>query len=141
VQRLADSSRNATTQIETLIANIQIETQDSVQTVNQATEAVTNESHTIEGAGALMLETQQTVASLAETVAGIDERARSQVDSNRALIERVESMRASTLETMDQITHQTQVTSNLVNYSRELLETIQLFRLPGPSEPIRSILA
>ncbi|EXJ14742.1 methyl-accepting chemotaxis protein [Imhoffiella purpurea] len=135
VQRLADSSRNATNQIETLIANIQVETQDSIQTVNDATEAVTRESHTVESAGELMLETQQTAASLAETVSRIDERAQSQVVSNRALMERVESMRAGTLETTEQIDQQTLETGSLVGYSRQLLETIQLFRLPGPQAP------
>lgn len=133
VQRLADSSRNATNQIETLIANIRVETQDSIQTVNQATEAVGSESRSIEGAGELMLETQETAANLAGAVRQINEQAQAQVETNRALMERVDSVRASTLETTDQIDHQTRETNSLVGYSKQLLEAIQLFRLPAPA--------
>lgn len=135
VQRLADSSRSATSQIETLIANIQVETQDSIQTVNEATEAVGTESRTIESAGEMMLETQQTTANLAEAVRQIDDRAQAQVEANRSLMERVDSMRASTVETTDQLDHQTSETSKLVDDSKSLLEAIQLFRLPAPAKP------
>jgi len=132
VQRLADSSRNATNQIATLIRNIQIETQDTIQTVNQATEAVGNESRTVEGAGDRMLATQQTTANLADAVQQIDARAQAQVDANRKLMERVVSMRASTVETTDQIDQQTRKTLSLVDYSKQLLDAIGLFRLPPP---------
>lgn len=134
VQRLADSSRNATSQIETLIDNIQVETQDSIQTVNEAIEDVGIESRTIESAGELMHETQQTTANLAEAVREIDARAQAQVESNRALMERVDSMRASTLETTDQIDHQADETTRLVDDSKSLLEAIALFRLPAPGQ-------
>ncbi|NEX19297.1 hypothetical protein G3480_03045 [Thiorhodococcus mannitoliphagus] len=135
VQRLADSSRSATSQIETLIANIQVETQDSIQTVNEATEAVGTESRTIENAGELMLETQQGTAKLAEAVRQIDARAQAQVEANHTLMDRVASMRASTVETTDQLDHQTRETNQLVDDSKSLLEAIQLFRLPAPAKP------
>ena len=133
VQRLADSSRNATGQIETLIANIQVETQDSIETVNQATEAVGVESRTIESAGEQMLETQEITGNLVAAVRQIDASAQAQVAANRKLMERVDSMRASTLETTDQLVHQTRETNGLVGYSHQLLEAIQLFRLPAPA--------
>lgn len=131
VQRLADNSRNATNEIASLIANIQIETADSIQTVNQTTEAVGLGSRTIEGAGELMLQTAQTTAELAAAVHQIDERAQAQVGANRKLMERVDSMRASTQETTDQLDHQTRETNSLVGYSVQLLTAIQLFRLPS----------
>jgi methyl-accepting chemotaxis protein len=133
VQRLADSSRAATSQIATLIANIQVDTSDTVQTVNQATEAVSTESRSIEGAGERMQEIQRTTADLSEAVRQIDERAQAQVAANRKLMERVDSMRAGTVETTDQIDHQTQETSSLVGYSNQLLDAIGLFRLPPPA--------
>ena len=133
IQRLADNSRASTSQIATLIANIQVETSDTVQTVNQATEAVGNESRSIEGAGERMQEIQQTTANLTDAVRQIDERAQTQVTANRRLMERVESMRTGTLETTDQIDHQNRETNSLVRYSNQLLETIGLFRLPPPA--------
>lgn len=132
VQRLADSSRSATSQIETLIANIRVETLDSIQTVNEATEAVGIESRSIEGAGDLMLKTQQTTANLADAVRQIDARAQAQVDANRTLMERADAMRATIVETTDQLDHQTQETNSLVEYSRQLMQAIALFRLPAP---------
>ncbi|WP_295388081.1 methyl-accepting chemotaxis protein [uncultured Thiodictyon sp.] len=133
VQRLADSSRQATNQIATLIRNIQVETQDTMQTVNQATEAVGNESRVIEGAGDRMLATQQTTVNLAEAVRQIDASAQTQVAANRTLMTRVDAMRASTVETTDQIDQQAQETNSLVGYSRQLLDSIGLFRLPPPA--------
>jgi methyl-accepting chemotaxis protein len=141
VQRLADSSRQATNQIATLIRNIQVETQDTIQTVNQATEAVGSESRTIEGAGDRMLATQQTTANLAEAVRQIDASAQAQVAANRTLMTRVDTMRASTVETTDQIDQQAKETNSLVGYSRQLLDSIGLFRLPAAtptSEPGRT---
>ncbi|MBK1716422.1 methyl-accepting chemotaxis protein [Thiocystis violacea] len=140
VQRLADSSRGATSQIETLIANIQVETLDSIQTVNEATEAVGTESRTVEGAGELMLATQRNTTDLAEAVRQIDARAQAQVDANRALMERVESMRASSVETTDQLDHQALETNRLVDDSEQLIKAIALFRLPTPAkanEPVQ----
>jgi hypothetical protein len=54
------------------------------------------------------------------------------VDANRKLMERVVSMRASTVETTDQIDQQTRKTLSLVDYSKQLLDAIGLFRLPPP---------
>lgn len=139
VQRLADSSRSATGQIETLIANIQVETQDSIQTVNEATEAVGTESRTIEHAGELMRETQHSTATLAEAVSDINARAQAQVELNRVLMEQVESMRSSTTETTVQLDHQTEETKRLVDDSRSLLEAIALFRLPAPAKRVQDL--
>ncbi len=138
VQRLADSSRHATSQIATLIRNIQVDTQDTIQTVNQATEAVGSESRTIESAGERMLATQQATIKLVDAVRQIDDRAQHQVGANRTLMLRVESMRASTLETTAQINQQAQATNNLVTYSQQLLDSIGLFRLPAPAVPLTS---
>ncbi|MBK1693589.1 hypothetical protein CKO09_02385 [Chromatium weissei] len=133
VQRLADSSRNATSQIATLIRNIQVETQDTIYTVNQATEAVSQESRAIEGAGERMLATQQTTANLVEAVRQIDERAQTQVVANQSLMTRVNAMRASTVETTEQINQQALETNSLVSYAKQLLDSIGLFRLPAPA--------
>lgn len=134
VQRLADSSRNATSQIATLINNIQVETSDTIQTVNQATEAVGRESRTVENAGLQMQDTQQANATLADAVRQIYARSQAQVEANRTLMSRVEIMRSSTVETTDQLDQQTQETNRLVSYADELIEAIQLFKLPEPSD-------
>jgi len=138
VQRLADSSRNATSQIAALISNIQIETSDTIQTVNQATEAVGTESRTVESAGERMKETQKATANLARAVEQIDARSREQVKANRKLLETVDAMRARTVETTEQLDQQTNETSQLFDDSKELMTAIELFRLPGQTLAVQT---
>jgi methyl-accepting chemotaxis protein len=140
VQRLADSSRNATSQISSLVNNIQVETSDTIQTVNQATDAVALRSRTVEQAGSQMEETQQTNAQLAEAVQQIYERSQAQAEANHQIVERVDAMRAGTVETMGQIEEQEQQTHQLVRSADDLLRSIAQFKLPdtGPTQPARS---
>ncbi len=140
VQRLADSSRNATSQISSLVNNIQVETSDTIQTVNQATDAVALRSRTVEQAGSQMEETQQTNAQLAEAVQQIYERSQAQAEANHQIVERVDAMRGGTVETMGQIEEQEQQTHQLVRSADDLLRSIAQFKLPdtGSTQPARS---
>ncbi len=130
VQRLADSSRNATSQIASLIRNIQVETADTIATMNHATEAVGRESRTVEDAGVQMQETQKTTINLAQAVQEIYAKSQAQVEGNRQLMGSVDSMRASTAETTDQLDQQTAQTHRLVEFADQLLKSINLFKLP-----------
>jgi len=138
VQRLADNSRTATSQIANLIGNIQVETGDAIQTVNQATETVTAQSATVERASDQMRLTQQKNATLAEAVQKIFDRSRYQAAANSRLLEQIGSMRAGTTETTSQLVQQTEQTNRLVAFSGQLLEAIRLFRVPALEAPAAS---
>jgi methyl-accepting chemotaxis protein len=68
VQRLAESSRQATQQIAQLVNNIQIETADTINTVNKTISQVVAGSELAAKSGQQMRETQQSTASLVELV-------------------------------------------------------------------------
>ncbi len=132
VQRLADSSRSATSQIADLVGNIQVETSDAIQTVNQAIETVTEQSRTVESAGEQMRITQGKNNTLADSVQQIFARSQNQAAANSRLLEQIGSMRAGTTETTNQIAEQSEHTKRLAGYAEEMLEAIQMFKLPKP---------
>jgi methyl-accepting chemotaxis protein len=137
VQRLADSSRSATSQIADLIGNIQVETSDAIQTVNQAIETVTDQSRTVESAGEQMRLTQGKNDTLADSVQQIFARSQSQAAANSRLLEQIGSMRAGTTETTNQIAEQSEQTKRLAGFAEELLQSIRLFKLPElVTEPV-----
>jgi hypothetical protein len=79
VQRLAESSRQATQQIAQLVNNIQIETSDTINTVNKTISQVVLGSEIAARSGAQMRETQQSTASLVELVKRITSSAQVQM--------------------------------------------------------------
>ena len=71
VQRLAENSRQATGQIANLVQNIQVETNDTIATVNKTIEQVVKESELAHNAGERMRETHEATARLVRLVATI----------------------------------------------------------------------
>ena len=73
VQRLAESSRNATQQIGTLVNNIQLETNETISTVNRTIDQVVQGSQQAQKAGEQMRLTQDITAKLVAQVRRIAE--------------------------------------------------------------------
>ena len=71
VQRLAENSRQATGQIANLVQNIQVETNDTIATVNKTIDQVVKESELAHNAGERMRETHEATARLVRLVATI----------------------------------------------------------------------
>ncbi|HRF44544.1 MAG TPA: methyl-accepting chemotaxis protein [Candidatus Competibacteraceae bacterium] len=130
VQRLAENAREATSQIATLVSNIQIETADTVNAMNAAISQVVDGSRLAEQAGEQMQRTQETTAELVVTVRQIASRSQDQARVSSELVNRAEQIQASTQETSRQLLEQTVQTTNLVEYARNLLNSVRLFRLP-----------
>lgn len=130
VQRLAESSRDATSQIAGLVKNIQIETADTMETMNQATSEVAEQSRLAEQAGEQMQRTRSTTAVLADSVIEIFNSSQVQAQTSNELLERIEAMRAGSEETSQQLVAQTEETGRLVEYSDGLVGAVQLFKVP-----------
>ena len=130
VQRLAENAREATSQIATLVSNIQIETADTVNAMNAAISQVVDGSRLAEQAGEQMQRTQETTTELVVTVRQIASRSQDQARVSSELVNRAEQIQASTQETSQQLLEQTVQTTNLVEYARNLLNSVRLFRLP-----------
>ena len=68
VQRLAENARDATSQIATLVSNIQVETADTVGTMNKVITQVVEGTKLAEEAGVQMERTKDTTEELVESV-------------------------------------------------------------------------
>ena len=131
VQRLAENAREATSQIATLVSNIQIETADTVNAMNAAISQVVDGSRLAEQAGDQMKRTQETTAELVAAVQQIASRSQEQARVSNELLDRAQQIQESTRQTSQQLQEQTVQTTNLVEYARSLLNSVRVFRLPA----------
>ncbi len=130
VQRLAESSRNATSQISALVKNIQVETNDTIATMDKTIGQVVEGSRLAERAGEQMKDTQNTTANLVQVVEQIAMASRQQAQISNDLRERAGTIQISTQETGRQLEEQTIQTSRLVDFSKQLIESVRVFKLP-----------
>ena len=131
VQRLAENAREATSQIATLVSNIQIETADTVNAMNAAISQVVDGSRLAEQAGDQMKRTQETTTELVVAVQQIASRSQEQARVSNELLDRAQQIQQSTRQTSQQLQEQTVQTTNLVEYARSLLNSVRVFRLPA----------
>jgi len=130
VQRLAESSRQATQQIAQLVNNIQIETADTINTVNKTISQVVAGSELAAKSGQQMRETQQSTASLVELVKRITSSAQVQMKITTELRNRVHQIGASTEKTAAEILLQAEATADLSKSADRLVESVRVFKLP-----------
>src|SRR5688572_29172794 len=130
VQRLAESSRQATQQIAQLVNNIQIETADTINTVNKTISQVVSGSELAAKSGQQMRETQQSTASLVELVKRITSSAQVQMKITTELRNRVHQIGASTEKTAAEILLQAEATADLSKSADRLVESVRVFKLP-----------
>ncbi len=130
VQRLAESSRNATSQISALVKNIQLETNETIATMDKTIGQVVGGSQLAERAGEQMKDTQDTTSNLVQVVAQIAMASRQQAQISNDLRERAGTIQLSTQETARQLEEQTIQTDRLVEFSKQLIESVRVFQLP-----------
>ncbi len=130
VQRLAESAREATLEISTLVNNIQVETADTVATMNDAISQVVDGTKLAEQAGLRMQETEKSTSELVAMVQQIAKRSRDQAVMSSDLRGRAEQIVTGTQETNDRLREQTTDTNQLVEFSQKLLAAVSVFKLP-----------
>ena len=130
VQRLAESSRNATEQIATLVNNIQVETNETINTVNKTIEQVVAGSEPAQKAGEQMRRTQEITAQLVEQVRHIAGASEQQKAMSAQLLEAVQKIGSSTENTAEQIQAQNRETDSLLDTARQLVDSVSVFKLP-----------
>ena len=129
VQRLAESSRNATQQIGTLVGNIQLETNETIATVNRTISQVVLGSEQAQKAGEQMRLTQEITGELVAQVRRIAASSESQKVVSAELLKSVQGIGASTERTAQQIESQNQETETLLDSARRLVESVNVFKL------------
>jgi len=131
VQRLAENARQATSEIAGLVNNIQVETADTVTTMNEAISQVVQGTQLAERAGNQMQDTQKTTSELVAMVQQIAKRSREQARSSNELRNRTKGIQKTTRETNEQLREQIEYTDRLVEYSERLLAAVSVFTLPA----------
>jgi len=131
VQRLAENSRQATQQIAALVNNIQVETSDTVNTMNDAIAQIVEDSRLAEQAGQQMQLTQQTTAELVASVRQIATNSTEQAKAGQELLERAETLKQSSQRASNLLHEQSDNTNSLVEYAKQLLATVRVFKLPA----------
>jgi methyl-accepting chemotaxis protein len=132
VQRLAENSREATSKIAALVNNIQVETADTVITMNEAIGQVVKGTDLAQQAGNEMRVTRETTADLVRLVKRIAEDSNAQVLTTQRLQERALQITKSTEETFEQLQEQGLQTEHLVELSNSLVQSVNVFTLPKP---------
>jgi methyl-accepting chemotaxis protein len=130
VQRLAESSREATSDISSMVNNIRVETADTVNTMNQVISQVAEGTHLAADAGKRMQETEETTAQLVAAVEGIAEHATKQATVATELEKRAHVIVQSTKHTGEELTKQAGQMESLVQYSFALRDSVAVFKLP-----------
>jgi methyl-accepting chemotaxis protein len=131
VQRLAENSRQATAQIANLVQNIQIETNDTIATVNRTIDQVVQGSELARASGEKMRETRETTQRLVQLVQSIAESTKEQLNLAEDLRHGAGEITTSTEKTAEQLSAQNQVTSSLLTASQKLVESVSVFKLPA----------
>ncbi len=131
VQRLAENARQATQQISALVSNIQLETADTVNTMNNAIAQIVEGSRLAEQAGQQMQLTQQNTAELVDSVRQIANTSETQARAGQALLDSAVQIKRSSQQATEQLHEQAAQTSNLLDYAKQLLAAVRVFRLPA----------
>ncbi len=133
VQRLSESSRQATQQISQLVQNIQLETNETIYTMNRLISDVVSQSEKAQLAGDQMTQTRQTTAELVGMVQQIATFSQQQSLMARELQLSVAKLNKGSMATVSAISQQTTSTQSLVQSSRKLIDAVSQFTLPQPA--------
>ncbi|MCB1742423.1 MAG: methyl-accepting chemotaxis protein [Gammaproteobacteria bacterium] len=131
VQRLAENSREATSQIASLVNNIQVETADTAVTMNETISKVVEGTRLAERAGVQMQATNKTTSDLVAMVLQIAKQSRDHARASAELRTRARDIIQSASEANARLKAQTELTDRLEVYSERLLEAVSVFTLPA----------
>lgn len=130
VQRLSESSRQATATIAQLVQNIQFETNETLYTMNRLISQVVAQSDLAQQAGEQMTQTQLTTVQLVQLVQEIAQFSEQQSLLARELQLSVSKLNKGSELTVSAISEQSRSTGTLVEFSRRLADSVAQFKLP-----------
>lgn len=130
VQRLAENAKRATGEISSLVKNIQIETNDTMSTMERTIGYVVEGSKLAESAGQHMHQTRDITSSLVAAVKGIAESTQRQAEISSQLRERAQIINRGTEDTARELDEQLMQTKNLADFCKQLISSVKIFKLP-----------
>ncbi len=131
VKRLAESARDATRQIGTLVTGIQADSGDTIRTMNETITQVVEISKLAERAGEQMERTLAATDGLVGSVREIANTTSQQARASDTLLQRARNIETTNRETLEQLSAQREETARLMQYSKALVDTVRVFKLPG----------
>jgi twitching motility protein PilJ len=129
VQRLSENSREATSEIESLVNNIQLETADTINVINNVITDVVEGTRLAEEAGERMGETRTTTQTLVDSVVRIAHSSVKQAKVAEDLRTRANSINETTQATNAEMRQQTELSDELVDAAEELQRSVSVFKL------------
>ncbi len=129
VQRLSDSSRQATGEIAQLVSNIQSETNETLVTMNRLISDVVAQTELARRAGQEMTQTQSATSELVSLVQRIATFSVQQQEIAQALQNNVQGMNNGATQTNTAIEQQTNATNTLVQFAKRLNDSVSQFKV------------
>lgn len=129
VQRLSENSREATSEIESLVNNIQLETADTINVINNVITDVVEGTRLAEEAGERMGETRATTQTLVDSVVRIAHSSVKQAKVAEELRTRANSISETTQATNAEMRQQAELSDELVDAADELQKSVSVFKL------------
>lgn len=134
VQRLAESAREATSQISNLVQNIQMETKYTTETMSKTVSNVVTGSKIAGTAGQQMSLTEEATRKLAASIKEIAGYSEEQAQTSKELRDRASRLQHSADKTRQQLEQQDNQTGQLIENANKLLNVVQQFILPDSAD-------
>lgn len=129
IQRLAESSRESTEQISTLVKNIQQETKSTIATMDHTIEQVVEGSNLADEATRQMQETLDATNQLTESVNNIASASKEQMEMSDTLQSSASKIMETTKATGTEMNLLAQLTNDMTDYAKQLVESVNVFKL------------
>ncbi len=129
IQRLAESSRESTEQISTLVKNIQQETKSTIATMDHTIEQVVEGSTLAEEATNQMQRTLDANNQLTSSVNDIASASQEQMEMGEVLQARATRIVDTTVATGQEMSLLEQLTGDMSAYAKQLVASVNVFKL------------
>ena len=129
IQRLAESSRESTEQISTLVKNIQQETKSTIATMDHTIEQVVEGSALAEEATNQMQKTLDANNQLTSSVNDIASASQEQMEMGETLQARAKRILETTEATGQEMSLLAQLTGEMSTYAKQLVASVNVFKL------------
>ncbi len=131
VQKLAENARESTAEISSLVRNIQVDTGDTISTMDRTIANVVEGTRLAEEAGKTMTETRKVTNDLVSSIGRIAVTSKQQVEASKGIQKQVSVVVERTRLTVEHLMSQLKQTKILRNHAEKLTEAVALFKLPS----------
>lgn len=139
IQRLAESSRESTGKISTLVRNIQQETNTTIATMDKTIAQVVDGSTRAEDAAEQMQKVLESTSQLVQSIDLIASSSHDQVGISNTLKQKAKSIMRSTQATGKEIHFLANLSQNLSGFSQKLVQSVDVFKLDDSSNDTTAV--